>query len=95
MLLHLIKKVKINQINPYIVLKYTNHAVIDGENKSATYIPIGVTYFTKSKINLHLDVGPAYFYHISPGYKPTAAEKIKHPYSNYGIWGNFKVSFRF
>ena len=89
------KKVKIKQFNPFIGIKYTNHAIVDGENKSATYIPLGITYFAKNKMNFSIDIGPSYFQHKSPGYRPTIEEQNRYPYSDYGIWGNFKLGFRF
>jgi len=93
--LYPLKKVENNQLNPFIGVKYTNHAIVDGENKSATYIPLGLTYFSKSRLNFSLDLGPSYFRHKSPGYAPTQEELEKYPFTSFGLWGNLKIGFRF
>jgi len=90
-----IKKVKAGQFNPFIGLKFTDHAIVDGENKSATYLPIGVTYFSKNSVNFSVDIGPSSFYHKSPGYNPTQDELDKYPFSDFGVWGNLKIGYRF
>jgi len=90
-----LKKVRKKQLNPYIGLKYTNHAIVDGENKSATYLPIGLTYFLRTRLNFSIDIGPSYFHHKSPGYMPTKEELDRYPYSDFGLWGNLKIGFRF
>ena len=90
-----LKKIEPKQINPFIGIKYTNHAIVDGVNKSATYLPVGVTFFRENKMNFSFDAGPSYFYYQSPGYKPTEEELKKYPYSDVGFWGNIKVGFRF
>jgi hypothetical protein len=89
-----LKKVKKAQLNPFIGLKYTNHAFLDGEHKSATYIPIGLTYFSKNRLNFSIEIGPSYFDHKSPGFLPTQEELDTYPYSDFGIWGNLKIGFR-
>ena len=90
-----IKKVQSGQFNPFIGIKFTNHAIVDGENKSATYLPIGLSYFTKHRINFNIDVGPSYFNHKSPGYQPTQEEIERYPFTDFGLWGNLKIGFRF
>lgn len=89
------KKVQVNKFNPFVGIKYTNHAIVDGENKSATYLPLGVTYFSRYRLNFSVDVGPSYFRHKSPGYMPTQEELEKYPYNSVGLWGNLKIGFRF
>ena len=90
-----LKKVKVAQLNPFIGLKYTNHVILDGENKSAAYLPIGLTYFAKNGMNFSVDIGPSSFRHKSPGYKPTKEELDKYPFSDFGLWGNLKIGLRF
>lgn len=93
--LYPLKNINAGQVNPFIGLKYTNHAIPDGEHKSASYLPIGLTYFSKNNMNISFDIGPSYFNHKSAGYMPIEVEFAKFPYSDFGFWGNFKVGFRF
>lgn len=93
--LYPLRKVRAAQLNPFFGIKYTDHAIVDGENKSATYLPIGITYFSKIRMNFSVDIGPSYFRHKSPGYMPTQQEIAKYPYTNFGFWGNLKIGFRF
>ncbi|MFK8037883.1 MAG: hypothetical protein AB8B74_06305 [Crocinitomicaceae bacterium] len=90
-----LKKVEAKQLNPFVGIKFTNHAIVDGENKSATYLPIGLTYFSKNDLNFSIDIGPSYFNHKSPGYMPTQEELDKYPFSDFGFWGNLKIGLRF
>lgn len=89
------KIVSNKKISPFIGLKYTNHAMVDSENKSATYFPFGFTYFSKKQVSVSIDIGPSYFNHKSPGYKPTPLELDQYPFTSFGIWGNIKLSFHF
>lgn len=90
-----IKKIRVEKLNPFFGIKYTNHAIVDGENKAVTYIPLGITYCGINRLNIGLDVGPAYVIHKSPGYRPTRKEKAKYPFADYGFFGNLKLSYRF
>lgn len=90
-----IKKIRIEKLNPFFGIKYSNHAIVDGENKSVTYVPFGVTYCGINRLNISIDAGPAYIFHKSPGYRPTREEKAKYPFSDYGVFGNLKLSYRF
>lgn len=90
-----LKKVKKAQLNPFIGLKYTNHAFVFAEHKSATYMPIGLTYFSKNRWNFSIEIGPSYFDHKSPASNRVTQEEFdKYPYSDFGIWGNLKIGFR-
>ncbi len=90
-----LKNIAPKQLNPFVGLKYTNHAIVDGENKAVTYLPVGLTLFTARLINISLDAGPSYVRHKSPGYKPTLEEKATFPYNSFSFFGNLKVGFRF
>jgi len=83
------------KIAPYLGIKYTTHAIVDGEHKSVYYLPIGLTYFAKFPINIGFDLGPALRQHHSPGYMPTAAELEKYPFLDFGLFGNIKMGIRF
>lgn len=89
-----LKKISIKQPNLFIGLKYTNHTLVGIEKKSATYIPIGLTYFLKKRYNLSFDVGPSYFYHKSHGHNSNTGHQRAY-YSDYGLWGNLKFGLRF
>jgi len=90
-----IQKVRVSKLNPYIGIKYTNHAVPDGVYKSATYIPLGFTFYTRSSMNVGVDIGPSYFRHKSASYFDTEEVKSQYPFSEFGIWGNIKLGWRF
>jgi hypothetical protein len=83
------------RICPYFGVKYTSHAIVDGAHKTVTYIPFGISYFGKGMFNFGIDIGPAVRHHISPGYMPTLEEQEKYPFTDYGIFGNLKLGFRF
>lgn len=90
-----LKKVKKAQLNPFIGLKYTNHLAVLGYHRSATYMPIGLTYFSKNRWNFSIEIGPSYFDHKSPGgFKITQEILDRYPYSEFRIWGNIKIGFR-
>lgn len=54
----------------------------------SNYIGVGGTLFTTNKLNIHLDLGPSYFYHYS-----VAAGK-DFP-DRWFLMGNFKLGYRF
>lgn len=83
------------KIAPYFGVKYTTHAIVDGEHKSVYYLPIGLTYFAKFPVNIGFDLGPALKKHHSPGYMPTQAELEKYPFTDFGLFGNIKLGIRF
>lgn len=88
-------KPDMNKVAPYLGIKYTTHAIVDGEHKSVYYLPLGLTYFAKFPINIGFDLGPALRIHHSPGYMPTPAELDKYPFTDFGIFGNIKMGIRF
>ncbi len=90
-----LKPIRSKQLNAFTGIKYTNHAIVDGENKAVTYIPLGVTFFTARFFNISADIGPSFVQHKSSGYKPTLEERNKFPYYSYSIFGNLKFGFRF
>jgi hypothetical protein len=89
------KKIKPKMWNPYLGLKYTSHAIVDGEHKKLTYLPVGITYFGNRTFIFGLDIGSAYRRHISPGYMPTPEELAQYPFSSFGIFGNLKLGVMF
>jgi len=88
-------KIETATIRPYTGIKFTSHAIVDGEHKSVYYIPFGITLFTDVRLNLGFDFGPAYVIHHSPGYMPSLEELNKYPYNNISVFGNFKLGIRF
>jgi len=89
------RKVEAKKLIPYIGLKYTSHAIVDGEHKKVTYLPVGITYFGKRYFNFGFDIGPAVRRHMSPGYMPTPEELARYPFTDFGVFGNLKLGFRF
>ena len=73
----------------YTGVKFTTHAIVDGEHKSVVYVPIGVTLYSRQIINMSMDIGPAMRRHISPGYKPTPACRHR---VGYRIYAQYNIS---
>lgn len=88
-------KVAPRKIRPYVGLKGTSHAIVDGEHKMLVYLPLGFTFFSRSIVNIGMDIGPAVQRHVSPGYMPTPAELEKYPFTDMGLFGNLKLGIRF
>lgn len=84
---------KKQSIRPYLGIKYTSHAMVDGPHNKVSYIPVGITYFS-NKVSIGLDFGPALTQHVSPGYFHNI-DNLTYPYNSFGLFGNFKLSFRF
>jgi len=88
-------KVVPNRLRPYLGAKITTHSMVDGEHKTVAYIPFGLTWFSNFRMNFGFDVGPAVTKHISPGYFGFEEEPKSYPFTDYGVFGNLKVGFRF
>ncbi len=88
-------RMEAGKVKPYIGLKYTSHAIVDGPHKIVTYIPIGITFFSSGQINIGCDIGPSYVQHQSPGFKPTPEELARYPYTDFSVFGNLKLGIRF
>jgi len=58
-------------------------------------LPVGVSFFSRYRLNLSADIGPSLFHRKSPGFNPTAEELELYPFRDYGLWGNLKIGFRF
>ena len=92
-----LRKAEINKLSPFVGIKYTKHGMVDVGARSITYIPFGLSFFSKRMINISGDLGPGFFYYkTAPGGPQfTKEEKAKYPFSYYNIFGNLKFSFRF
>lgn len=80
---------------PYSGIKTTFNTMGSGGEKNITYIPIGVTYFTQNKMAFGIDVGPSYQTNYSPFGKVTAEKASTFPNTQFSIYGNLKISYRF
>lgn len=82
--------VKKNKINPYIGLKYNQIIVLIRE---AIYMPIGITYTSKWKLNFGTDMGFAYYPEKKFGSNAPLFEIKKSSQIGY-LW-NVKIGYRF
>ncbi|MFT5819347.1 MAG: hypothetical protein ACI8ZM_000570 [Crocinitomix sp.] len=79
----------------YTGIKTTFNTMGSGGEKNITYIPLGVTYFTKKRMAFSIDVGPSYQTNYSPFGKVTEEKASTFPNAQFSIYGNLKISYRF
>ncbi|PHR17928.1 MAG: hypothetical protein COA38_20270 [Fluviicola sp.] len=87
------KRVEKKQFNPFIGIKTTLNTRLSGGEKSITYVPLGITYFTKKNLSVSFDLGPAYQINYSPIGKVIPSVLENYPNSELGVYGNLKLSF--
>jgi hypothetical protein len=93
--IYLFKPIFLGGLVPYTGVKTTFNSQLSGGEKNMTYVPIGLTYFTKGRMAYSIDIGPSYQTNYSPFGKVTAEHASTFPNAAFGIYGNLKVSYRF
>ena len=81
--------------SPYTGIKTTFNTRGSGDKKNVTYIPFGLTYFTRSAFAFGIDIGPSYQTNFSPLGKVTTEHAATFPNAQFLIYGNLKISYRF
>lgn len=89
------KKIAVGELNPFLGLKTTYNTMGSGGEKSITYLPFGMTYFTKKKLSISADFGPAYWVNLSPFGKVTQEVSAQYPNANIRVFGNLKIGLWF
>ncbi len=93
--IYMFKPIYLGGFVPYIGVKTTFSSRLSGGERNITYLPIGLTYFTRNRMAFGLDVGPSYQTNYSPNGKVTAEHASTFPKAVFSIYGNFKISYRF
>ncbi len=88
-------EIRIGKLNPFLGMKYSRYTMIHGDLRFVIYSPFGLIYVSRFGLNFAVDVGPAFFRNISYGGRDLLASVNTYPFSNWGVWGNFKIGFRF
>lgn len=89
------RKVEKGGFHPYTGIKTTFNTMGSGGEKNMTYLPLGITFFTKNRMAFGLDVGPSYQTNYSPFGKVIAEFAETFPKSQVLLYGNLKISYRF
>lgn len=82
--------IKASKLSPYVGAKFSTAVLVDVGGGYVGYIPLGVTFFSKHKINIGLDIGPAYGQLSESGF----AENEETETTIY-LYGNLKIGLRF
>jgi len=88
--------IKKSKLCPYTGIKISSLVLVDMGGGGIVYIPLGLTLFTKNKVNVGMDIGPAYGEWNEANGGPGGAVQDKEPTSTtLYFYGNLKIGFRF
>lgn len=90
-------KIKLDEICPYTGIKISSVGLVDVGGGYGGYIPFGLTFFSKHRINVGIDIGPALGEWVDAGghhmiYDPNIDYSNTHPIY---VYGNLKIGIRF
>lgn len=85
--------IKKSKFCPYTGIKISSLVLVDIGGGSIVYMPLGLTLFTKNRVNVGMDIGPAYGKWNEANGRPF---QDKEPTSTtLYFYGNLKIGFRF
>ena len=84
---------KLESWRPYIGLKCSTLVLVDVGGGVLTYVPIGITFFTSSKLKLNIgaDIGPSYIKWVSSDFMEFESAETE----LLSLYGNLKIGIRF
>jgi hypothetical protein len=90
-------KIKKSNVCPYTGVKFSFLVLPEVFGAYGGYIPFGLTFFSKHRLNIGLDFGPAFGHWFKGGGRPAIYDPTidYNDSGNLKVYGNLKIGFRF